>query len=410
MLDSFRMGTISLPTDYSLFIIDDEGLIYRRMSQQLFCLNTLATFIWIVLEERSRIGACIQQMVETFSLSENEAREHVNNALAEWKDIGLLSAASIASSSKPDMVVNRLTETNLMSALPDIEWASQFTIELAGSEIHIFLQQREYLVDVEQIIGHLRRPSAKTGEGKSTITVSTDLTIHVCQMGKGYGIYQNGLPVAHFPSRSALGPTVKSVMIQVAIDASDAQFYFHAGAMADGNKLFLFPGERGAGKSTLTSGLMRSGLTYYSDEVVLMRADSPRVRPFPLALCSKENAWEHLQQWMPEIKELPIYKRLDEKTVKYCPPDHNPFSAAYDKALEVAYLIFPRFDPNLKTTLLPLSRTEALKRLMDQCIAIKEPLNETNVEQLVDWIGGVDCYELPNNSLEQAIAAIKSLH
>ncbi|MCH8136297.1 MAG: hypothetical protein IIB77_10000, partial [Proteobacteria bacterium] len=361
-------------------------------------------------EEHPHTEDCIQQIVDTFSLCEKEAREHFNNALAEWKAIGLLSKASIATSSQPEVAVNPLTKTNLMPALPDLDWANQFNIELAGNEILIFLEHREYLADVEQIIGHLRRPRQEIVECKPSKAVSTDLTIHVCQMGKGYGIYQNGLPVAHFSSRSALGPTVKSVMIQVAIDASDAQFYFHAGAMADGNKLFLFPGERGAGKSTLTSGLMRSGMTYYSDEVVLMRADSPRVRPFPLALCSKENAWEHLQQWMPEIKELPIYKRLDEKTVKYCPPDHNPFSAAYDKALEVAYLIFPRFDPNLKTTLLPLSRTEALKRLMDQCIAIKEPLNETNVEQLVDWIGGVDCYELPNNSLEQAIAAIKSLH
>ena len=69
-----------------------------------------------------------------------------------------------------------------------------------------------------------------------------------------------------------------------------------------------------------------------------------------------------------------------------------------------------RYDADGDRTRVPLSRTGALKRVMEQCIAIKEPLNETNVEQLVDWIGGVDCYELPNNSLEQAIAAIKSLH
>ena len=60
-------------------------------------------------------------------------------------------------------------------------------------------------------------------------------------------------------------PTVKSVMLQEAIDHFDYLFYFHAGVLSTGTALLVLPGAQGAGKSTLTAGLVAAGMSYYSD-------------------------------------------------------------------------------------------------------------------------------------------------
>ena len=48
------------------------------------------------------------------------------------------------------------------------------------------------------------------------------------------------------------------------------------------------------------------------------------------------------------------------------------------------------------------SLAEALGRLMNECLALRQRLDQTNVRQLVRWIAGVECYELSFSSLETA--------
>ena len=49
-----------------------------------------------------------------------------------------------------------------------------------------------------------------------------------------------------------------------------------------------------------------------------------------------------------------------------------------------------------------VNRSEALGRLMNECLALRQRLDQTNVRQLIGWIAGVECYELSFSSLETA--------
>jgi hypothetical protein len=67
----------------------------------------------------------------------------------------------------------------------------------------------------------------------------------------------------------------------VAFGARDRVF-FHAGAVALGGGVLVFPGRSFAGKSTLVAAMVRAGATYFSDEYAVARPDGlvePYLRP-----------------------------------------------------------------------------------------------------------------------------------
>ncbi len=254
---------------------------------------------------------------------------------------------------------------------------------------------------VTAVIGHLETDAPATDVRVGEIQVAVD--------GNEITIYRNGDPVACFSDDSAVAPTVKSILLQEAIDNHDYLFYFHSGVLSNGNSLVMLPGEAGAGKSTLTAGLANAGMTYYTDEVALLSTASHSLRPFPIALCSKSTAWPVVSTLFPNFDQLPDFIRLDGKRVRYTPPEVDLFDPDYDRPLPVRYLIFPKYDANTPTQLTQVDRVSALQRLMVECLAIKRPLVKEDIQWLVEWIREIDCYELPNNSLDDAVNSVVHL-
>jgi hypothetical protein len=70
--------------------------------------------------------------------------------------------------------------------------------------------------------------------------------------------------------------------------------------------------------------------------------------------------------------------------------------------MPVRHIIFPRYEHAAPTRLERVKRSEALGRLMGECLALRQRLDQKNVQQLVRWIGGIECYELTFSSLEIA--------
>jgi hypothetical protein len=70
--------------------------------------------------------------------------------------------------------------------------------------------------------------------------------------------------------------------------------------------------------------------------------------------------------------------------------------------MPVGHIIFPRYEEAAPTRLERVKRSEALGRLMGECLALRQRLDQNNVRQLVRWITGIECYELTFSSLETA--------
>ena len=51
----------------------------------------------------------------------------------------------------------------------------------------------------------------------------------------------------------------------------------------------------------------------------------------------------------------------------------------------------------------------SINRILEQCISIPKPLTLVDATTLVNWFEKVECYELVNGSLEEAVNEIESL-
>ena len=54
-----------------------------------------------------------------------------------------------------------------------------------------------------------------------------------------------------------------------------------------------------------------------------------------------------------------------------------------------------------------MSRPEALRRLLGECLVLPELLDRAGVGSLVRWIRTVECFELPMSSLVDAVGLVK---
>ena len=212
-------------------------------------------------------------------------------------------------------------------------------------------------------------------------------------------VYRDGLPVGWAPRLSEMAPIVKAALWQSAINAHEFLFYIHAGVVGTGAGCVLLPAAAGSGKSSLAAALVHCGFRYFSDEVALIDPDTFHVSPMPLAMCIKSTGWDLMARYYPEILSLPVHVRIDEKVLRYIPP---PADSLEQVPMPVRHIIFPRYEEAASNRLERVNRSEALGRLMNECLALRQRLDQTNVRQLVRWIAGVECYELSFSSLETA--------
>ena len=100
---------------------------------------------------------------------------------------------------------------------------------------------------------------------------------------------------------------------------------------------------------------------------------------------------------------------MDGKLVRYLPPPAAALPASLNVQRPVSAVIFPRYSPDAATALRPVRKVDALHRLMDECVAMPADLTPETVARMVEWMRGIDCYELPMSSLDAAIEAVRTL-
>jgi hypothetical protein len=201
---------------------------------------------------------------------------------------------------------------------------------------------------------------------------------------------------------------MKDLLRQIALNRDEFFLELHAGVVSDGERCIVLPGAPGSGKTTLTAGLVFSGFDYFSDEVALLDEGSLRLRPVPLGLGIKPGAVDVLGQLFPEVPYLQVHSREDGQRVRYLSLTAAQ-TAPPDVRREARWLIFPSYGRELDTTLKPISRPAALRRLVREITVLPKPLDEARVEALVRWMRELRCYELSMNSLDRAVNLVKNL-
>jgi len=233
----------------------------------------------------------------------------------------------------------------------------------------------------------------------------TSVSLDVVETEEGHVILDELVVRGYARTLQGLAPVVKHLIAQMARARSSYFMEIHAGVVARGDKCLLLPGPSGSGKSTLTLALVESGFDYLSDEVALLDDKTLAVHPFPLSIGIKPPAVPVVERFRPEVAALDVHMRDDGKTVRYVAPARGRCAA--DVALPARWLIFPRYDPNARTALQPMTPSAALRRLLEQCTSLPELLDETRVERLVQWMRRLPCFDLPMSSLKEAVEQVQ---
>jgi len=129
----------------------------------------------------------------------------------------------------------------------------------------------------------------------------------------------------------------------------------------------------------------------------------------PTGLCVKRGAYDVLAPLFPRLAALPEWPRPDGLVAKYLMPDLDLAWAAPERLVPARWLVFPHYDAGHATRLLPLARLEALERLLPGVYFLSGTLDAANLDALIRWIEGLDCYALPLSSLDEAVALLRGL-
>ncbi|HEX6978094.1 MAG TPA: PqqD family peptide modification chaperone [Alphaproteobacteria bacterium] len=377
-------------------VLDDTGLLFDEARQRLYVLDRTAAFVWCQLADGLRPDEAAVRLAAATSLSTETCMSLVDAAIRAWRAHGLLDVAPAAMRTGTAGV--SVTDRMPPGAGPRPALARprrgrpQFYV--AGLDVLIRCPAPHVARRVRPVFAHL--PAAMAAE--------PGVVIDVRRGPRGYVIACDGVPVADAAHVAEIAPAVKAALVQAILARADFRLAVHAAAIAADGRVLLIPGPAGAGKTTLAAALMAGGFTLLGDDTVVLEAGDLRVRPLPFAPAVKSGAWELLAPYFPDILDLPIDVRPDRRQVRYLRP-----ARIATEAQPAQWIVFPRAKRHGRTSLEPLSRVEALRRLLTMCYAPARRLGAADVRQLVTWLAGLECYELDASHLGTAVRLLRQI-
>ncbi len=174
----------------------------------------------------------------------------------------------------------------------------------------------------------------------------------------------------------------------------------HAAAATRAGVTVLLPGDQEYGKTTTVAGLLREGFRYVTDETVALDPRDGSVTPFPKALSLDPGSWplfpearpagaEAMRQW-----QVPASSLCAEEELTPVPAPR--------------VVVFPRYVAGSRTELSPLSRAEAVRRLVQSTFRFKAAPGR-NLRTLAAVANGATVATLCIGSLAEAVLAVEEL-
>jgi hypothetical protein len=172
---------------------------------------------------------------------------------------------------------------------------------------------------------------------------------------------------------------------------------FHGCAVKNKNKTFLFLGDSGVGKSTLSSLLSLSEYRFVADDLVLMDHDF-KVYDNPAAVSVKENAWTAIQRLYMAFNNLETSEKTKGQTKMKFLPLHA-IQNNIPKSFNLDCLVWVNYSIDQTNRLTPLDKQQAISRLIpDTWINPKL----TSAKAFANWVMEVKTYHLYYHDFDTA--------
>jgi HprK-related kinase A len=181
----------------------------------------------------------------------------------------------------------------------------------------------------------------------------------------------------------------------------------HSAVVEKQGRGVILPAIPGSGKSTLCAGLVSRGWRLLSDEFGVIRHGDGMVQPLPRAAPLKNESIQIIRDFAPELKLGPLFERTRKGTIAHMAPPTDSL-LRQGEAVSPRWVIFPTYRVGEPIALRRQSRAVALARLVNNSFNYPVTMAD-GFRTLVHMVRHVDCYELVNGDLGEAVAAIEGL-
>ena len=202
--------------------------------------------------------------------------------------------------------------------------------------------------------------------------------------------------------RGRIVSTVVHTLARQMIEACDA-LGIHAGGVVRHGVGVALPAQMESGKSTLTTGLIRAGFDYLTDEAVLLDWETLTAIPFPKPISLDPGSWYLFPELEPQAALPPGYKDAQWQI-----PPSAIRADAVGGPCRIRYFVFPEYANGAETRLTPLRRAEATIELAKNTFRFNERPRRS-LDALALAVRDADCYKLAIGDLETAVALLTQL-
>jgi hypothetical protein len=196
--------------------------------------------------------------------------------------------------------------------------------------------------------------------------------------------------------------TLVHALTRQMVESADA-LGLHAGGVVRNGIGVALPASMESGKSTLTTGLVRAGFSYLTDEAVLLDWETGTVIPFPKPISLDMGSWALFPELEPQDDLPDGYKRTQWQVA---PTRIRP--DAMGAPCRIRYFVFPKYTQGATTRLTPLARGEATVELAKNTFRFNERARRS-LDALADAARAAECFRLDVGDLDTAVALLSNL-
>lgn len=372
-------------------------LLYETLERRMHTLNTSAALVWRRMDGLTTLWDIAGSLAEVFAADRALIEGDVAAVVARFDQLGLLTSDGEDSTELPDTGPDPQT-VEIRARLDQRAWAVVSDVHQAvGLAFRVRSEDPEVAASVLRVL----RPLVTTDEHADHV-YSVRRRDH--EGMTQWRVYFDGTPLGTVASGDAATALVLWHLNRAVLDHTGGVLFFQASAVQVGDRALVFTGAPGAGTSTLTTALIRRGLSYLADEFAGLDVAVGRMLPYPRSISLSAAS----QALFPEI--FPPGTVAPDPSAEgrwHLDPALIP-GATVGRGGRPALLVQPHFVAGATTRLERVTDVEALRLLLDHTFPF-DALGARGFHALVTVAQQAPVYRLEYGDFDAACEVVLQL-